>query len=123
MTTLESMILVMVVGFPLGLFWLSGRAAAERATAIGQQACARAEVIWLDHSVHLLHMRLRRGSNGWLTWERDFRFEYSYEGDDRAHGHMTLRGHQLISLVGPMPREERVEQTAYRWPSSIGPTI
>lgn len=121
MNTLESMILVMAVGFPLFLFWSAGRAAAERAAAIGRNACARAEVIWLDHSVHLLGMRLRRGSDGWLCWERDFRFEYSHDGDDRAHGRITLRGAHLVSLLGPMPPSETIVAAAHRWPGSIPP--
>jgi hypothetical protein len=83
-------------------------------------------VHWLDYSVHLLKMRLRRGPSGWLTWERDFRFEYSNDGSDRAYGLMTLRGSQLVHLVGPMPPDDNITQAAHRWPSSIdryiGPT-
>ena len=51
----------------------------------------------------MIAIRLRRSSNGWLSWERKFLFEYSHNGDDRYAGHVILLGTQLVGLVGPMP--------------------
>jgi hypothetical protein len=87
-------------------FWFAGRAAAETAVHWGRQACARAGVQWLDHSVHLLSMRLSRGSDGWLGIERHYGFEYSSGGEDRHAGRIVLRGERLLSLVGPMPPQD-----------------
>ena len=87
------------------VFWYSGRAAAETATVIGQQACARAGVQWLDQSVHLLAIRLRRGADGWLALERHFGFEYSTGGEDRHAGRIVLHGRRLRALSGPVPPE------------------
>ena len=53
----------------------------------------------------MIGIRLRRGSNGWLGWERKFRFEYSHNGDDRYAGHVILLGTTLVGLLGPVPRE------------------
>ncbi len=87
-------------------FWFAGRAAAETATHLGRRACSRAGVQWLDHSVHLVAMRLRRGPGGWLGLERHYQFEYSNGGDDRHAGRLVLHGRHLRSLVGPMPAQD-----------------
>ena len=84
-------------------FWFAGRRAAELATIIGRQACARAGVQWLDQSVHLLSMRLRRGPDGWLGLERHYGFEYSTAGEDRHAGRIVLQGNRLQAIAGPMP--------------------
>lgn len=98
--------LFVLIAAAIGLaFWSAGRAAAETAAIHGRRACEAAGVQWLDQSVHLLSMRLRRDSNGRLGWERQFQFEYSAGGDDRQAGRLTLLGTRLVSLVGPMPPE------------------
>lgn len=97
--TLLASIFVMAVV----VFWYSGRAAAETATVIGQRACTRAGVQWLDQSVHLLALRLRRGPDGWLGLERHYGFEYSTGGQDRHAGRIVLHGRRLVALAGPVP--------------------
>ena len=87
------------------VFWFSGRAAAEAATAVGRTACARAGVQWLDQSVHLLAMRLRRGPDGWLGLERHYGFEYSTGGEDRHAGRIVMHGRRLRALAGPLARD------------------
>ena len=84
-------------------FWYAGRRAAELATIIGREACARAGVQWLDQSVHLLSMRLSRGPDGWLGLERRYGFEYSTVGEDRHSGRIVLQGNRLQAIAGPMP--------------------
>ncbi len=101
LTTLIFMVLA-VAGVA---FWYAGRGAAETATRVGQAACSRAGVQWLDQSVHLVSLRLSRGSDGWLGLERHFGFEYSTGGDDRRSGRIVLHGRRLRSVVGPMPLE------------------
>jgi hypothetical protein len=95
---------IMVAGLAAAAFWFAGRRAAEHAVALGRQACANAGVQWLDQSVHLLAMRVRRGPDGWLGLERHFGFEYSIGGEDRHAGRIVLHGNRLQSLFGPMPR-------------------
>lgn len=98
----------MLIAVALLAFWFVGRAAAETATYYGRQACRNAGVVWLDQSVHLLSMRPRRGSDGWIGLERHYGFEYSIHGDDRHAGRIVLHGRRLRSLVGPMPVREPV---------------
>ena len=83
-------------------YWNAARAAAERAGELGRNACKAAGVIWLDQSVHANGLRLRRGEDGWLGFERSFRFEYSHDGTDRHVGRLVLRKGRLVSFVGPV---------------------
>ena len=83
-------------------FWSAARAAAERAEAMGRDACQAAGVQWLDQTVHANGLRLRRGDDGRLGFERSFRFEYSQDGSDRHVGRLVLRGGRLVGFSGPL---------------------
>ncbi|KQZ60007.1 MULTISPECIES: DUF3301 domain-containing protein [unclassified Lysobacter] len=102
---MPTLILLMILGAAAFSFWSAGRAAAERAEALGRDACRNAGVQWLDQSVHATGMRLCRHDNGWLGLERTFRFDYSLDGQDRHIGRMILRGERLIAFSGPVTRE------------------
>jgi hypothetical protein len=99
-----SLTLLMIAGAALFAWWSAARDAAERATALGRDACRNAGVIWLDQSVHASGLRLRRHDNGWLGVERSFRFEYSEDGIERHVGRLVLFGGQLVSFSGPRLR-------------------
>ena len=100
---MPTLLIVMIVAATAFTFWSAGRAAAERAEAVGRDACRAAGVQWLDQSVHAIGLRLCRKDDGWLGWERTFRFDYSRDGDDRNAGRMVLRGDRLVSFSGPLP--------------------
>lgn len=94
--------LLLMIAFAVAFgYWSSARAAAERADQVGRNACRAAGVQWLDQTVHADGLRLRRGADGRLGFERSFRFEYSIDGSDRYIGRMVLRGGELVSFVGP----------------------
>jgi hypothetical protein len=99
---MPSLILWMIAGAAVFAYWNAARAAAEHAKQLGRNACSAAQVIWLDESVHAAGIRLRRGEDGRLGFERSFRFEYSYDGVDRHVGRMVLRGQKLVSFIGPV---------------------
>ena len=99
---MPTLLVVMIVSALALAFWSAGRAAAERAEALGRDACLAAGVQWLDQSVHSTGLRLHRGEDGRLGFERTFRFEYSHDGSDRHVGRMVLRGARLVSFSGPM---------------------
>ena len=98
--------LLMIAALAGVVFWFAGRRAAEMATVVGRRACERAGVQWLDQSVHLLAMRLRRGPGGGLGIERHYGFEYSTGGEDRHAGRIVLLGDRLQAGAGPMPPVE-----------------
>jgi len=114
---MPTLLILMIVGAIGFAFWDRSRAAADRATELGRNACRAADVQWLDQSVHATGLRLCRLPSGWLGFERSFRFDYSYDGVERHSGRMVLRGRQLVSFVGPatarvstlQPRTEEAE--------------
>ena len=97
----ELLILLIVVVLAWAA-WSSARAAAERAEEAGRDACAAAGVQWLDQTVHANGLRLHRGDDGRLGFERSFRFEYSEDGQDRHIGRLVLLGDELVSFSGPV---------------------
>lgn len=100
---MEWMTLAMIMGAAGAAFWSTMRSAAERATALGRDACQRAGVQLLDHSVHAERLRLRRRDDGRLGFEHTFRFYWSDDGVQRHTGRMVLRGTKLVSFSGPLP--------------------
>ena len=76
---MPTLLILMIVAAMAFAFWSAGRAAAERAEHLGRNACQAAGVQWLDQTVHASGLRLHRGEDGRLGFERSFRFEYSYD--------------------------------------------
>jgi hypothetical protein len=99
---MPTLLILMIVGAMGFAFWSASRAAAERAIRLGGEACRAAGVQLIDHTVHASGLRLRRGENGWLGFERSFRFEYSYDGTDRHIARLVLHGDRLVSFTGPV---------------------
>lgn len=106
---MPTLLILMIVAAMAFAFWSAGRAAAERAEHLGRDACRAAGVQWLDQTVHASGLRLHRGEDGRLGFERSFRFEYSYDGSDRHIGKLVLRGERLVSFVGPTRAANVVE--------------
>jgi hypothetical protein len=99
---LTPLIALVVFGL-IALFWSESRAAAELAHRLGRDACAQAGVQWLDQSVALTRIALRRAGDGRLRVFRQYRFEYSRQGDDRGHGSLALLGRELQWIRTPLP--------------------
>jgi hypothetical protein len=102
---MPSLILLMIAGAAGYAWWNAARAAAERATELGREACRVAGVQLLDHSVQASGLRLRRRADGRLGLERDFRFDWSDDGQDRHVGRMVLRDGELVGFSGPLARD------------------
>ena len=94
-------LIVLIVLGATALMWSDARAAAELAAAYGREACARAGVQWLDQSVQLAKLSLKRAPDGRLRLQRTYRFEYSSRGDDRRAGSLALLGRELQWISEP----------------------
>ena len=97
-------ILFIMIGLPLVLFWTSSRAAAEKATGLGRTLCQRADVQWLDQSVHQVSLALKRDGRGRLAWRRVYRYEYSHGAEDRYSATITLLGLKAVGWTEPLRR-------------------
>ena len=99
---MPTLLILMILAAMSFAFWSASRAAAERAIHLGGEACRAAGVQLIDQTVHATGLRVIRREDGWLGFERSFRFEYSEDGMDRHIARMVLRGHRLVSFSGPV---------------------
>ncbi|MFD0727334.1 DUF3301 domain-containing protein [Lysobacter brunescens] len=99
---MPTLLILMILAAMSFAFWSASRAAAERAIHLGGEACRAAGVQLIDQTVHATGLRLIRREDGWLGFERSFRFEYSEDGMDRHIARLVLRGHRLVSFSGPV---------------------
>ena len=91
----EGWLLVLFGG--LGWFWWDSLKKREIAVRAARQVCTQAGVQFLDDSVALRRMRLRRDDNQRARIFREFAFDYSSVGDDRQAGRVYLLGDQVLS--------------------------
>lgn len=83
-----------------GLAWYDALRARERAVAQAKRLCAEHGAQMLDQTVALHRLRLSwRG--GRLRLLRGYRFELSYNGDDRQRGSLTLLGSDFAGYSLP----------------------
>lgn len=91
--------LLLVVLATLAWFWWDGLQKREIALARARQACEGAGVQFLDGSVALRKIRLRRDAQQRARLYREFVFEYSTAGDDRQPGWIWLLGGQVVNVT------------------------
>jgi len=95
--------LLAIVGLALlGWFWLDSLRARELATGIARAACTQRGLQFLDHTVALHHLRVRRTPQG-LRWRRVYRFDFSEEGVGRQTGYLVLIGQHLMEINVGLP--------------------
>ena len=95
---------VLVLVFLVWL-WLDSARARELATAIAQTACEKRHLQFLDDTVALTRIALRRTPHG-LRLRRMFRFDYSTSGNERSTGYVILISTQLELLDLGLPNDE-----------------
>jgi hypothetical protein len=100
MSPTEGLLLAGLAG--LGVFWWDGLQKRELALQAARRACDLAGVQFLDETVALRKMTLRRDTNMRARIYREFSFEYSSVGDDRQAGRVYLLGNRILSadLIG-----------------------
>ena len=95
MPELILLILVCIVA----MYWLSSIRCKDVAAAAAKRECKRCEVQMLDQMVHQVRISMSRDHNDrWRIW-REYRFEYSDDGDSRLEGHLTLLGHKVVRVA------------------------
>lgn len=77
--------------------WWDGLQKRELALQAAQRACAQAGVQFLDASVALRKLALRRDENLRARFYREYAFEYSASGEDRQPGRVYMLGARVLS--------------------------
>jgi hypothetical protein len=83
----------------LAWFWWDSLQKREIALATARLACERAGVQFLDGTVALRKLRLRRDDMQRARWHREYAFEYSTQGDDRQPGWIWLLGERVVNVT------------------------
>jgi hypothetical protein len=81
----------------LAWFWWDSLQKRELAVRAARAVCERAGVQFLDDSVAVSRMKLKRDSNQRARIYREFSFDYSNVGDDRQAGRVYLLGEVVLS--------------------------
>ena len=81
-----------------GWFLWSSLRAREAANAAIRPACRAQGYLFLDDTVALHRLRLRRDDEGRARIERVYRFDYSDTGDNRRRGYVTLLGARVVDV-------------------------
>jgi hypothetical protein len=88
----------------LGWFWLDSLRAREMAVGICRAACERRDLQFLDQTVALRHLGVRRTPDG-LRLRRVYRFDFSEEGIGRRTGYLALVGLDLEEISLGLPSD------------------
>ncbi len=88
---MDSLVLVIFLS-AIVFFWWDSVGAKENARETGRQYCQNSEVQFLDDTVELVRLRIRRNYRGHLCFYRSFRFEFSSTGESRYQGMIYMLG-------------------------------
>ena len=91
-------LLIILLCLASAWYWLDSMRAREIACALCEQACAGAGVQFLDETVALKRLWLRRDREGRLRLCRRYGFEFSITGESRRAGFVMLCGTELEAL-------------------------
>lgn len=84
--------LLLLFLFALSWYWWDGVGAKEIAVRQGKQLCQQADVVFLDDTVALNRLRLRRQLSGSIVFYRRFVFEFCTDGENRYSGYIDMMG-------------------------------
>ncbi len=79
-------------------YWLDSIRAKEIATKNASVACKKVLLEFLDDTVVIKKVRLRRNSRGAIAIYREYQFEFSSTGEHRYKGSVRLLGKYLIDI-------------------------
>lgn len=88
-----------LLGFAtLGWYWADSLRCKEIARAAGLRACQEVGAQFLDDTVALDRLRLRRTPRGRIVLFREYRFEFTRNHDYRLRGDVAMLGRQVVRL-------------------------
>ena len=80
------------------IYWLDSIRSKEIATSHSRDACKKVSVEFLDETVSIKKVRLRRNSLGRLNFYREYQFEFTSTGAHRYKGMVKLLGKYLLDM-------------------------
>lgn len=95
MTSNLLLIILMVVAIA---YWLNAIRSKEIAREAGKHACKKYDVSFLDDTVVIEKLRLRRNSQGQLAFYRQYSFEFTSDGDNRYKAMILMLGDRVKNI-------------------------
>ena len=94
---------LIVILLMCGVIWylLVGMRAKELARRAGKLACENMDVLFLDDTVVLEKIRIRRSPTGSLAFFRVYNFEFTSDGGERYKGSISMLGRKTQKLDMP----------------------
>lgn len=97
MLTWELLLGLVMLGM-VAVYWRQALIAKEHAERTARQRCRALELQFLDESVSLSSIWLKRNSSGHLRFWRTYQFEFTATGVDRALGQVQTLGSEIIAI-------------------------
>lgn len=79
-------------------YWFDSIRAKENATQHAKNACKKVLIEFLDDTVLIKKVRLRRNTRGQMSIYREYEFEFSSTGEFRYKGQVRLLGEYLLDV-------------------------
>ena len=90
----DELIILSIIGL-LVLYWYDAMRAREMARHASLAACRDSNVDFLDDTVSLIKLRLKKDKYGRLTVYREYQFDFTSDGYTRYSGITRIYGKQL----------------------------
>ena len=91
-------LILLIVLLGCVFYWLNSIRTKEIATHEAKAACKKVLLEFLDDTVLIKKVRLRRNVHGQLLFYREYEFEFSSTGEQRYKGIVRLLGKYLIDV-------------------------
>ncbi|MBK8973127.1 MAG: DUF3301 domain-containing protein [Hahellaceae bacterium] len=101
--TLSDLLVLFFLGSCLAFWWL-GLQIRDKATVAVRKRCEHLDLQWLDQTIVLKRLRIRRGADGLPCLWRLYTFEFSSTGDERYQGYVSLLGKRIETIELPAHR-------------------
>ncbi len=93
---MEAVLIIIVAA--LAGYWYSAMQAHERAVQAARNGCQRYSLQLLDDTVVQERLRLKRGRDGRIHFQRRFEFEFLGAQGERAHGWVEMLGVRITAV-------------------------
>lgn len=93
---MELLILILLIASLY--YWFDSIRAKENATSYAKSACKKVLLEFLDDTVLMKKVRLRRNTRGQMSIYREYEFEFSSTGEFRYKGRVRLLGEYLLDV-------------------------
>ncbi len=93
----ESLLIIIAI-IAVVWFWYSSVRLKELTTRIAIHTCNKEDYQFLDGTVAMIGISMRRDENGGLRFARKYQFEFSDTGSNRFKGHIFMIGDRLENI-------------------------